>query len=149
MQFTQGVHIGDFIATKGGNPPAVVTAGTRTSAGINRLTLNSESCVLVGMTGAASGTPDSFTLDAKIQHSNDNGAADPWTDYTPPADSSPDGTTALGTMTAENTVTEKDVNLRGAKIYVRISETTAFVNGTAPSVIASTHLVLGTTQPPI
>lgn len=137
-------NIGAYVASTAANAPASNAAGTRNSTGFDRFSVFSHSCVLVEYVGAASGTPTSFTVDAKIQHSSDNGSTDAWSDYT-----APEGAAAITTATAAGLV-EKDVNLQGAKQYIRVTETVAFVGGTSPAVQSASLLVMGgSTNPPI
>jgi hypothetical protein len=83
--------------------------------------------------GAVSGTPTSFSVAAKIQHS-DTTTDEDYVDvpgYT------------LPTLTAINTETSKGFDLTGLKKYVRIVATIAFVGGSTPKVFLTGPVVLG------
>jgi len=123
-------NIGAFIACRSGTVPAAVSAGTRNSAAINRGSFSS--CVLSAQAGAATGTPTSFTLAAKLQHSDDGSTG--WVDL-PGA--------AIAPITAASGLAESDVDLSGAKEFLRVTETAAFVGGTTPTLGAASQVVLG------
>lgn len=130
-------QIGNFAKAEKGTVPAAYAGGTRDSAVIDRLTLDFDSCILVSQTGATTGTPDSFSVNAKIQHGDESDGSD-MADYVPT-----NGTAAITPITAANTLAEKDIDLSGAKTYVRVREVTAFVGGTAPTVGVCSSVVLG------
>lgn len=139
MASTDINQIGAYVAAKQALVPLANAAGTRNGTGIDRSTVAyAKSCVLVAQLGAATGTPTSFTHNLKIQHSSDNGSGDAWADYTPPT-----GTAALAQQTAGSALVEKDIDLTGAKQYVRVVETIAFVGGTSPALPASAAFVFG------
>lgn len=78
--------------------------------------------------GATTGTPDSFTADAKVTHSDTEAGS--YTDYQPA------GTAASGAVTqitAASTRKRKSIPLAGCKGWVKIVKTVAFVNGTSPT----------------
>lgn len=79
--------------------------------------------------GAATGTPDSFTLDAKVTHSDTEGGS--YTDY------QPGGTAASGAVSTISTASSrkrKVIPLSGCKGWVKIVKTLAMVGGTTPTV---------------
>jgi hypothetical protein len=125
--------IGDYVQAKVGLVPIASAGATRNGTGFDRTGF--DSCVLVASLGAATGAPTSFTYDAKIQHSDDNST---FSDYTPPT-----GTGAITQQTAGSVVVEKDIDLAAAKQYIRVSETTAFVGGTSPTLPNGIVLVMG------
>lgn len=129
--------IGSFILPKAGTVPAAVAAGTRNSAVIDRFGASgsspAKSCVLVAQSGAATGTPTSFSLNAKLQH----GALADGSDMADLADA------AVTAITAASTQSTKSVSLEGAKRYIRTVEVTAFVGGTTPTLGATTAVILG------
>ncbi|NTX39858.1 hypothetical protein HUA78_36015 [Myxococcus sp. CA033] len=120
---------GVLVGIRPGTVPAAVSAGTRNSAAVDRLGF--DSCVLVASTGASSGTPTALSLAAKLQESTDgqNG----WTDL-PGA--------AVEPLTAPNALARVNVRLSTAKRYVRVVEATTLTGGTAPTLGASSLLVL-------
>lgn len=125
-----------------GTVPAAASAGTRNGSAINRRLSGSNalalSATLVAVTGAATGTPTTQTLDAKIQDSADGSTG--WADYIPP-DQATVG--AITQITAVNTVGDVDVNLAGAKQYIRVVEVLAFTGGTTPTLGVQTTVILG------
>lgn len=80
------------------------------------------SCVLQAAVGTVSGGTLT-TFDAKLQHSSDDGASDPYADITD---------AAITQITAADTEGYVDVDLMGAKRYVRAVVTTAVSGGTVP-----------------
>ena len=127
-------QIGSYILVKAGTVPAAQAAATRDGTAIDRLGYSS--CVLFAQSGAVSGAPSTQTMDAKLQDSEDGSTG--WADYTPPT-----GTAAVTQITAASSVSEKDVDLAGAKRYIRVRETVAFTAGTSPTLGAATQVVLG------
>lgn len=95
----------------------------------NRTGLNTAT-VLVQV-GAATGTPDGFTVDAKLQHC-----------------STSDGTFAdvpgasIDTIDAESTAAQATFSLAGVKQFVRVELTVAFDGGTDPTVVVGASLLL-------
>lgn len=101
-----------------------------TSAAIDRQ--GYQSALLVINSGAAAGTPDSFTVDAILQDS-----ADGSTDWQAVSG------VAITTITAINTQAIDAINLSSLRRYVRCVTTVEFVNGTAPTIGVAGLLVLG------
>ncbi len=132
-----GSHIKATTAVKG----AVRAAGTFNGPGIDRTQGASnqmvQSLVLMGQVGATTGTPTSFTVDVKIQHSDDDGATDAYADL--------DLSAAIAQLTAIDTEAEVNINLHqlGAKKWVRAVMDVAFVGGTSPDAETSATFVLG------
>ena len=120
------MEIGSHInATKGGVPAILsgTDAGTD-QTGFDRTGYGSG--VLAVNVGAATGTPDSFTVDMKIRHCDTvNGS---YADFTQ--------MTAAGFASV-------NVNLLGAKQFVCVKTAVAFVNGTSPKVPIAASFVLG------
>lgn len=81
--------------------------------------------------GATSGTPTSFTVDAKVQESDDNST------YADVAGA------AMTQITAINSHGEINVSLAGLKRYVRLYLDAGFTGGTAPKVLMAATCVLG------
>lgn len=117
--------------------PLANAAGTRTGDAVNRSAY--QSCVLAAILGAETGTPTSFTYDAKIQDSADGSTG--WADYTP------DGSTvaALTQVTAGSATARLNVDLGGAKKYIRVVEVITITGGSTPKVPAAALLILGGT----
>lgn len=131
--------IGAHIKCVAGNVAENNSAGTRNGSAIDRESGQGlfESCTLHVTAGAASGSPTAQTLDVKIQDSADGSTG--WADYT-----QPDGTSAaIAQQTADAVDVELDVNLTGAKRYLRVVEVIAFTGGSSPAWGAGESVVLG------
>ena len=120
-----------------GTPPAASAAGAVNGAAINRQGF--ESCVLHAGSGAATGSPTTQALDAKLQDSADGSTG--WADLSG---------AAITQITAVNSEAHVNVNLRAAKQFIRVVTTVAFTGGTAPTLGNEAAVVLGgiDTKPP-
>ncbi|NIU01091.1 MAG: hypothetical protein GWN01_09250 [Nitrosopumilaceae archaeon] len=94
-----------------------------------------ESCVLSAMAGSTTGSPTSFTVDAKLQESADGSTG--WADISG---------AAISALTAVDTEGDVDIDLSGVKKFVRAVVTPAFVGGTSPTVDVAATVVLGGAQ---
>ena len=103
-------------------PMAISTAENGTS--IDRLGF--ESCIVGVGVGATSGSPTSFTVDAKVQDSADGSTG--WADITG---------AAMTQIVSTNSVGKIALDLRGAKRYIRVVVTPGFTGGTSPDVLVS------------
>ncbi len=81
--------------------------------------------------GAASGSPTAQTVATKLQDSADGSTG--WADVS--------GAAATD-LTADDTEDEVDIDLSGAKRYVRVVATISFTGGTTPSIPVAATLVL-------
>lgn len=117
-------------------PVASAASATRNSAAIDRQ--NYLSAVLVATTGAATGSPTGIAVDAKVQDSADGSTG--WADYVDPTT---EATAAIAPVTAVNTLGKTNVNLSGAKRYIRVVETVALTAGTSPTIGIASHVILG------
>lgn len=97
--------------------------------------------VLEGVSGVATGTPTSFTLDAKVTHSDASGGT--YTDFQP-AGTAVSG--AIAQITADSTRKRKVVPLQGCKGFVKIVKVLAFVGGTSPTQPNYVGVTLGGAQ---
>ncbi len=130
---------GTYFKVKAGNVPVTAGAATRTSGAIDRQAIgNPQSCKLVLATGAATGAPDSFTADLKIQDCATSGGS--YTDYVPPRGVAADA--AVTQITADNTVSQKDVDLSGAKQFLKLVEVLAMTGGTSPKQAMVSSLIV-------
>lgn len=129
-------QIGAFVDLKAGVVPAARSAGSVNGTGFDRT--NYQSCVLGVQTGAVTGAPDAQSATAKIQHSSDDGSSDAYADYT-----MPNGVAASLAVTGASSIGELDVDLAGAKKYIRVVLTTAFTAGTAPTLADGAFLACG------
>ena len=93
---------------------------------------NLESCVLHAACGAATGTPTTQTVDAKLQDSADGSTG--WADITG---------ASVAQMTGDDEDQYKDIDLSGAKRYVRAVVTVAFTGGTSPKIPVACTIALG------
>jgi hypothetical protein len=122
-----------------GTVPAAASAGTRNGSAINRRVNGALALgmTLIAKTGAETGAPSARTLDAKIQDSADGSTG--WADYIPP-----DQTTvgAITQITAASSIAEVEVNLSGAKAFIRVVDVLAFTGGTTPTLGIDTTAVL-------
>lgn len=124
--------VGALLAPKVGTVPLADTGSTVNGTGVDRTTLgNPLSCVLVAMSGAATGTPTTQTFDAKLQDSADDAS---YADITG---------AAITQQTADNGFQGLDVDLSGARRYVRAVSTVAFTGGTSPDWPVATAIVFG------
>jgi hypothetical protein len=141
MNLATHKKLGSLFKTVKGNPPALPAAGARNGAAIDRSPaggIHYNGLTLYAASGAETGAPSARTLDAKIQDSADGSTG--WADYIPPGQAT---VAAIPQITAANSEAEVDVDLSGAKRYVRVVETLAFTGGTAPTLGAQETVVLG------
>jgi len=125
--------IGSFLLSKAGVAPQSFSGATPANGtGFDRT--GYESLVVAVQAGATTGSPTAFSLTAKVQHSADNSTF---------ADYSVAGTVPQVAVTAANTLAELDVDLSGAKQYVRVVLTPSFTGGTSPTVLGGAVAVLG------
>lgn len=123
-------------------PTAERAASTVNGVAINRGATTAEiadDLLFVFETGATSGTPDSFTVTAKVEHSSDDGSTDAYAQVTDLNIVE----AATKVISAVNTVESLAVRAVGLKQYVRLVLTIAFVNGTTPKVYTNAFAILG------
>lgn len=128
--------INAYIKTVTAVAPIVASEGTINGSSIDRI--NYDSCVLLTNTGVSTGSPSSFTVDVKIQHS-DTGSGS-WTDYTNP---NTESAAAVTQITAVSTAGSVGVNLVAAKRYIRVVHVLDFTGGSSPTLAVSAHVILG------
>lgn len=120
-------------------PPAAAAAGATNGSAIAIGT--ARSLVLVGFTGATTGTPTSFTATFALEGRTSGGA------YS--AINNIDGSAVSFVISAADTVDSLDVNLDYATAgmdEVRLVCTRAFVGGSSPTVVAGAIIILGGEQ---
>ncbi len=122
--------IGAFIKAQAGINPQDSAAATINGAAIDRQDF--DSCVLHAACGAASGTPTAQTVDAKLQDSPDGSTG--WADI---------AGAAITQLAADNAEAEVDVDLSGAKRYIRAVVTVGFTGGITPKIPVAASVVLG------
>lgn len=141
MTFTTLHNIGIHIKTAIGVVPQQFS-GTTAATGSAIATQGYLSCSIAAVTGATSGTPDSFTLITTVEDSADGSTG--WAAY------KPDNVTAVtNTLTAASTVAEINVDLGNSRGYIRVVQTPAFVNGTTPKVFGAANIVLASNSIPV
>ncbi len=142
-QLKAGSNFKPVVAT----PPALSAAGTRNGSTIDRAVPGGvlyRSATLHTTTGAIAGSPTAQTVDAKVQHSADGST---WADYTQPGAGS---AAAITQITAANQSGELDINLEGARRYIRVVETVAFTGGTSPTIgVCSSFILAGADRLPV
>lgn len=119
-------------------PPAAQAAGAVTGTAVD--VRQFDCAVLHVRTGAVSGAPTSFSVDSKLQKSDDGTTG--WVDYVPPTPYPGTATAAIAQITAVATEKHVNVNLAGVN-YIREVATIAFVGGAAPTINVDSTLVLG------
>lgn len=126
--------IGAFLKGKRGVSPAARAAGTFNGPGLDRLTFNNpQSCALIAVSGAETGAPTARSVQAKLQHSSDNGVGDAYADF---------GGAGV-TVSAIDSEGQADYNLAGAKQWVRAVEVVTFTGGTSPTLECATAIAFG------
>ena len=115
-----------------GSTPLDRASGASNGTGVDRLAHSeAESLTLIVQTGDDSGTPDSFSLAGKLQHSDDDGSTDTYDDITG---------AAITAITAEGAIAEVTIDPNQCKRYVRSVLTPTFVAGTSPKIFSSAVL---------
>lgn len=143
---SQDTNIGEELAVVTSVVPQ--SAGTAVLAGtaIDRYAHNgAQSCVLHLGTGASTGSPSAVSAQATLQHSNDNGVSDPWTNYslsTQGLAAATQQTSAIGASADASA----NIPLTGAKRYIRSSVAVTFTGGSSPTVQVMSDIVLGGEQ---
>jgi hypothetical protein len=128
-------NIGAEILPVAGLAALANSAGTRNGAAIDRLqsAALAGSCVLACNVGATTGSPSATTYDCKLQDSADGSTG--WADIS--------GASITQKTTTTAALVQKDVDLTGAKRYVRVVEVIAFTGGTSPATPAAVDVILG------
>ncbi len=122
--------VGAEVKVVAGFSPTASAGETINGAAIDRKDF--QSCVLHARSGAVSGAPTTVTYDVRLQESADGVAG--WTDI-PGA--------AIAQIAAADTEKHVDVNLAGAKRYIRAVAVIAFTGGTAPTLVVAATVALG------
>jgi hypothetical protein len=127
MPVSQFADASAYVLPKVGVTPTNSGAAATSGTGFDRTGYGS--CAVHAMVGAASGTPDSFTAIFVLEHSDASGS----------------GYAAFSTLTTITAAGElvKNVDLAGAKKYIRVTCTVAFVNGTSPKLPVACSIACG------
>ncbi len=126
--------IGRLIAMERGIIPEDSVAATINGPAIDRFSGGGTSAVLHAACGAATGSPSTQTVDAKIQDSADGSTG--WADLSPAI--------ATTQLTADDTESESaNVNLINHKRHIRVVVTVGFSGGSTPTIPVSATLCLG------
>lgn len=137
-------NIGAYVKSLAGIAPQSNDLATAVNgADIDRLANATPlSMVLLAHLGALSGAPSALALEFRVQHADDN-AGSPGT-Y---ADYQIDGANVSISFdeTETNTLKELDIDLSGAKRWVRVQITdgSAFTGGTSPEALVAAEYILG------
>lgn len=132
-------NIGAYLKTVGassaiqGVAPAAKSAGTTYGAAFS--IEGAKSCVLTGLTGAATGTPDSYSVTYSLQVAAVSG-------FSTPVDVS----NSSVALTADSKAGEVDVNLTALAsgyFYARVKVVVAFTGGTSPTALCAASVTLG------
>lgn len=124
--------IGSLIKLETGIIPEDSDAATINGPSINRLGFGS--AVLHHSAGAASGSPTGQVVASKLQDSADESV---WADLTGAAPSD---------LIADDKDSEVDVDLKGAREFIRTVMAVSFTAGTSPAIPVSATIVLGAAQ---
>lgn len=123
--------IGAYVATKFSlAPQSMAASATANGSSVDRL--GASSAVLVGLAGAATGTPTGVSVTYKIQDSADGSTFADVTSITDDVE-----------LTAVSSAVELDVDLTGLRRYIRVVATTALTGGTTPTILVAGCLILG------
>lgn len=123
-------HLGAYVDVVAAIDPQAASAGAINGSAIDRIDYGS--CVVQAANGEATGTPDSYTVDVKLQESADGSTG--WADITG---------AAIDQIDADSGDESVDVDLRTCKKYVRAVVTVAFTGGTTPTVPVAVSIVFG------
>lgn len=121
--------IGAYIKSADGIKPQSASAGTINGPSFDRQDF--DSAVLHGQVGAATGTPTTQSVIYKLQDSSDDSTFEDFEDGD------------IDAIEANDTSAELDLNLSGARRYVRVVAVVAFTGGTSPTVPIASTLTLG------
>jgi hypothetical protein len=121
-------NVGALVTGAAGIVPQSSVAATVTGSAITKG--DAQSAVLFGFTGAATGTPTTTSVTYKVQDCATSGGT--YADFA----------TASAAIGASATSTT-NVNLAGAKAYLKVVATVAFTGGSTPAVQLCAALVLG------
>lgn len=134
----QTENVGAILKAAIGIEPQSSAAGT-VNGGWHSLRSNRPlSCVIHGQTGQATGTPTTQSVTYKLQDAADDGSGS--VDAGTAADFTGGGGTAI---TADSSDDEIDVDLKGARDYVRVVGTVAFTGGSTPEQLIASTIVFG------
>lgn len=128
-------NIAAYALPQAGITPKGAGSETINGTGIDRMTQGAQqgwlSCILSLHSGAATGSPSSYTVDCKLQESDSSGSG-----YTDISGAAVTQQTAAGFGSVA-------VNLKGCKRYIRAVVTVAITGGTSPTVPVSSTITLG------
>ena len=132
----QPLRIDENLAKRLALSPQLLSAGDTNGEEFDRLGTSEypfEQVSLAVIVGADSGTPDSFTLDCVLQHSDTSGS-----DYTDLA--------SIAQIDGENEVEPVSYDITAAKRYLRPKFTAAFVNGSSPKLDVAALYIFGASK---
>ncbi len=126
MSSTPARDIGSALTTRVGTVPFADTGTVVNGTSVDRSAINTPlSCQLVGAAGAATGSPSAQTADFKIQDSADDSTFADFSDK--------DGAAALTQLAADNASAVRNVDLSGARQFIRVVSTVVLTGGASPT----------------
>ena len=138
---SMNLDIGSFLKSAIGTPAFGDTGSTVNGTGIDRE--GHQSCVLLCQGGAATGSPTGQTANFKIQH--DAAVGGSYADYTTPQSGQVGAAAAaaIAEQSADDFLVKLDVNLAGAKRFIRVVSVVALTGGSSPTWPVSSAVLLG------
>lgn len=135
------LDVGAFLKAVIGTPALADAGSTVNGTGFDRE--GHQSCVLLCQGGAATGTPTTQLADFKIQDSATVGGT--YADYTTPQSGQVGAAAAaaIAQQAADDFLVKLDVNLSGAKQFIRVVSVIAFTGGSSPTWPVSSAVLLG------
>jgi hypothetical protein len=135
-----GANIGgDIKSNTSVRPVAQVAAASFSKKGSGVDLQGKQSFVWHTLAGGTTGTPDSFSVNGKLQHSD----VDSDLSYEDVVANPQNASVAITAITAVDTDRRVEIDARGLKRYVRPVYTVAFVAGTTPAVLLASTIVTG------
>jgi len=128
---------GELLTKRAMSPQAISGSSAVNGVAIDRKGF--ESGVFTIASGAAGGTPTSFSMAIKVQHADASNFATP-VDVTTAQNN--DGA-VTATITAIDSEAEVNVDFRKLKRYVRVVVTPTFVGGSSPDLLVASSVALG------
>ncbi len=141
VNVADNLDIGALLKEAIGTPAIASAAATVNGTGIDRE--GHQSCVLLAQGGAATGAPTAQTANFKIQDSDAVGGT--YADYTTPQSGQVGSAAAAAIVeqTADDFLVKLDVNLAGAKQFIRVVSVVTLTAGTSPLWPISSAVLFG------
>ena len=141
VNVADNLDIGALLKEAIGTPAFADDGSTVNGAAIDRE--GHQSCALLAQGGAATGAPSAQTADFKIEDSADGSTG--WADYITPQSGQvgAPAAAAIAQQTADDFLVKLDVNLAGAKKFIRVTSVVVLTAGTSPTWPVSSAVLLG------